>query len=220
MNIGILGSGVVGQALAGALIKQGHYVQMGSRTSKNEKTVAWAKEAGEYASAGSFNEAALFGDLIIICLNGEYTLEAVRSIDAENVRNKIVIDLTNPLDFSSGMPPSILEGLGNTTSLGEQVQEALPGAFVVKTLNTINYKLMIDARLVNNGDHNLFLCGNYPDSKNKVMHFLVDNFHWKASSLIDLGGMEAARAVEAIVPFWVLVYRKLDTPMFNFKIVQ
>ncbi|HYK54937.1 MAG TPA: hypothetical protein VEV15_00535 [Flavisolibacter sp.] len=79
---------------------------------------------------------------------------------------------------------------------------------------------MVDAREVNKGDHHLFICGNDTDAKNKVKHFLVDNFHWKADHLIDLGGIESARAIEAIVPFWVLVYRSLGTPLFNFKIVQ
>ena len=220
MKIGILGTGVVGEALANALVSKGHLVRMGSRSTNKEKAIAWAESANEYASYGDFADAANFGDLIFLCLNGEYALDAIATLDEEDVRHKIVIDLTNPLDFSTGMPPSILKGLGNTTSLGEQIQEALPGAYVVKALNTVNYKLMVDARAVNNGDHNLFICGNNTDAKNKAMHFLVDNFHWRADSMIDLGSITSARAIEAIVPFWVLVYRSMGTPLFNFKIVH
>jgi len=220
MKIGVLGTGVVGEAIATALINKGHHVMIGSRTANNEKTTAWKKNIGNNASTGTFAEAALHGELIFTCLNGEYALDAIDTIDTENLAGKIVIDVTNPLDFTQGMPPRILENLGNSKSLGEEMQKAAPGAFVIKTLNTVNYNLMVDARKVNNGDHNLFICGNDMNAKNKAKHFLVDNFHWRADRLIDLGGIEGARAIEAIVPFWVLVYQSLGTPLFNFKIVQ
>jgi predicted dinucleotide-binding enzyme len=84
----------------------------------------------------------------------------------------------------------------------------------------MNYKLMVDARLVNNGSHNLFICGNDLNAKNQVKHLLVDNFHWKPESLVDLGDIKSARCTEAIVPFWVLVWQSLGTPLFNFKVVQ
>jgi predicted dinucleotide-binding enzyme len=147
-------------------------------------------------------------------------LDVVKGINEENLRNKIVVDVTNPLDFTKGMPPRILEELGNSTSVGEEIQKLLPNSYVVKTLNTVNYKLMVDARLINSADHNLFVCGNNLDAKNKVMHLLVDSFHWKADRVLDLGGIEMSRCVEAIVPFWVAVYQKLGTPLFNFSIVK
>lgn len=220
MKVGVLGTGVVGESIASALVSRENFVMMGSRTIKNEKATAWAKKAGKYASSGTFNDAAIFGDVIFICLSGEYVLDVVESLNTNNVRNKIIIDVTNPLDFTKGMPPRILEGLGNSTSLGEEIQKLLPNSYVVKTLNTVNYKLMVDARLINHADHNLFVCGNNIDAKNKVMHLLVDNFHWKADRVVDLGGIEMARCVEAIVPFWVAVYQKLGTPLFNFSIVR
>jgi predicted dinucleotide-binding enzyme len=220
MKVGVLGTGVVGESIASALVARDNFVMMGSRKANNDKTAAWVKKNSKYASAGTFSEAASFADIIFICLSGEYALDVVKDINEKNVRNKIIVDITNPLDFTKGMPPRILENLGNSTSLGEEIQNLLPDAYVVKTLNTVNYKLMVDARLINNGDHNLFVCGNNLDAKNKVMHLLVDNFHWKADRLIDLGGIEMSRCVEAIVPFWVAVYQKLGTPLFNFKIVQ
>jgi predicted dinucleotide-binding enzyme len=220
MNIGVLGTGVVGEAIASALVDKKHSVMIGSRTADNEKGNAWVKKAGTLASQGTFSDAVKFADLIIIALNGQHALNVIQSLEETNTAGKIIIDITNPLDFSKGMPPRIIESLGNGNSLGEEIQRALPNAFVVKTLNTVNYKLMVDARIVNNGDHNLFVCGNNADAKNKVMHFLVDNFHWKADHLIDLGGIEAARTVEAIVPFWVSVWQSLGTPLFNFKIVK
>lgn len=219
MNIGILGTGTVGEALATALVDKGHNVMMGSRTATNEKTQDWVKRIGKGALAGTFNEAAGFGDLFFICLNGEYAADVVKELTPACVAGKIVIDITNPLDFSQGNPPRILEQYAYT-SLGETIQQLLPTAYVVKTLNTINYKLMIDAREVNNGHHDLFLCGNDPTAKNQVKHFLVDNFHWHPESLIDLGDIRSSRTMEAIVPFWLLVYKSIGTPLFNFKIVH
>jgi 8-hydroxy-5-deazaflavin:NADPH oxidoreductase len=219
MNIGILGTGAVGEAIGTALLKKGHNVHMGSRNAGNEKAKAWVDKAGNGAAEGDFEESTLFGEVVFLCLNGAHALDALKRVNPVNLEGKIVVDITNPLDFTQGMPPRILEGYHNH-SLGERIQEALPGAFVVKALNTVNYKVMVDARIVNHGAHNLFICGNDLNAKNQVKHLLVDNFHWKADSLLDLGGIEASRAIEAIVPFWVLVWQKLDTPLFNFKVVR
>lgn len=220
MKVGVLGTGSAGEAIASALIRKGHQVMLGSRTANNEKGKAWIDRTGEHATQGTFDDAANFGDLFFICTHGEHALAVVSGLRQESVRNKIVVDITNPLDFSKGMPPQIIEGLGNSTSLGEEIQKLLPDSFVIKTLNTINYKIMVDARIVNNGDHNIFISGNNTDAKNKVKHFLVDNFHWRGDRLIDLGGIETARTVEEIVPFWVSIWQKMGTPLFNIKIVQ
>ena len=220
MKIGVLGTGVVGEAIASALTGKEHMVMIGSRTADNEKGTAWVKKAGNYASQGTFSDTANFGDLLFVCLNGEHALSVVKGLDEGGTRNKIIVDVTNPLDFTKGMPPRLLEGFSNGNSMGEEIQRALPNAYVVKTLNTVNYKLMVDARIVNKGDHNLFICGNDADAKNKVKHFLVDNFHWKPNHLTDLGGIEASRCVEAIVPFWVSVWQSLGTPLFNFQVVH
>ena len=219
MNIGILGTGTVGEAIATALVNNGHQVMLGSRTNTNEKALAWINNTGKGALAGTFNEAARFGELLFICLNGTYAAAVVKALEPESVAGKTVIDITNPLDFSQGTPPRILEQY-SITSLGETIQQLIPTAMVVKTLNTINYKLMVDAREVNNGNHDLFLCGSDTQAKNLVKHFLVENFHWKPENLIDLGDITSARTMEAIVPFWVLVYRSIGTPLFNFKIVN
>ena len=219
MRIGVLGTGVVGEAIATALVKQEHIVTMGSRKAGNEKATTWVAKAGGLASEGSFDDAAHHSDIIFLCLNGEFALDAINSIDIKHLSNKIVIDLTNPLDFAQGMPPGILKEF-RVKSLGEHIQEALPTSFVVKTLNTINYKLMVDARIVNKGIHDLFICGNDEAAKTKVKEILCANFYWNNESLLDLGDIKAARCLEAIVPFWVMVWKKLDTPLFNFQVVQ
>ena len=220
MKIGVVGTGTVGEAIATALTQKGYNVRMGSRNMNNEKAETWLKKSNDHASIGNFEDAAAFGELVFVCLNGAYALDVLQNIEPESLAGKIIVDITNPLDFTKGMPPQILEGLGNSNSLGEEIQKVLPHSFVVKTLNTVNYKLMVDARVVNKGDHHLFICGNDMDAKNKVKHLLVDIFHWQPDRLVDLGSIKSSRAIEAIVPFWVLVYQSLGTPLFNFKIVQ
>ncbi len=219
MKIGILGTGMVGETIASALVDKNHDVMIGSRTATNEKVAEWVKKNNKHGSQGTFNDAAAFGDIVFICLNGEHALEVIKNLDPVNTDNKIFVDITNPLDFTQGMPPRLIVGLNNNNSLGEEIQRLLPNSYVVKTLNTVNHKLMVDARQVNNGDHNLFICGNNSDIKNKMMHFLVDNFHWRPDRLIDLGSIEMARCTEAYVPFWVAMWQATGTPMFNIKVV-
>ena len=220
MNIGVLGTGVVGETIGTALTEKGHNVRLGSRSANNEKAAAWVKKSNDHATQGDFNDAAAFGEIVFLCLNGAHALDAVRSIDADSVNGKIVVDVTNPLDFSKGMPPRLLEGLNNSTSLGEEIQATMPMARVVKTFNTVTCNLMVNPKLVNNGDHSLFICGNDNDAKNKVKHFLVDTFGWKPENLLDLGGIEASRGVEAYVPFWVMMMQATGSPMFNIKVVK
>jgi predicted dinucleotide-binding enzyme len=219
MKIAILGTGGVGQTIGAALIQKGHEVMLGSRTSTNEKAVAWKNANGSNASNGTFADAAQFGEVIFLCLNGNRTVDALQSAGIDNFKDKVVIDLTNPLDFSNGMPPSLLPQYSNTWSLGEEVQKQLPTAHVVKGLNTVTANLMVDANKVNNGNHNLFICGNDVEAKNKVKHLLADNFNWKPELILDLGDMKYARMTEAIIPFWVAVMQAEKTPMFNYMIV-
>jgi len=219
MNIGIIGTGVVGETIATALINNRHHVLMGSRQGGSDKARAWIKKAGKNAQEGNFDTAAQYGELLFICLNGEYALRALETITPAHIAGKIVVDVTNPLDFTHGMPPRVLEEYSGV-SLGERIQQALPNAYVVKALNTVTAALMVDARKVAKGEHTLFLCGNDKDSKNKVAHFLADNFYWKGDQLIDLGGISAARVVEGLVPLWVQLWQTLGTPMFNFRVVQ
>lgn len=220
MKIGILGTGAVGQTIGSALISKGHKVMLGSRSSSNEKAIAWVAANGANASNAMFEDAAKFGELIFICLNGNITSDALQQAGPDNFSNKVVIDVTNPLDFSNGMPPSLLQKYSNTYSLGEEVQKLLPAAKVVKGLNTVTANLMVNATLVNNGNHNLFICGNDADAKNSVRQLLADNFNWKPENILDFGTIKSARLTEAIVPFWVGAMQVLGTPMFNYQVVR
>ncbi|MGZ3689486.1 MAG: NADPH-dependent F420 reductase, partial [Bdellovibrionota bacterium] len=165
---------------------------------------------------GTFADAAAFGEIAFNCTKGEISLEALKLAGEKNLAGKILVDVANPLDFSRGMPPSLL--VCNTDSLGEQIQRAFPKTQVVKTLNTVNCYLMTDATLVP-GDHNLFVCGNDEQSKKRVISFLSENFGWKAKNLLDLGDIASARATEQILPLWVRLYGKFQNPNFNLHVV-
>lgn len=220
MKIGILGTGSVGRTIGTAFIEKGHEVMLGSRSTTNEKAMSWVEANGVHARHGSFQETVEFAELICICLNGAFAVDVLQQAGPANFIDKIVIDVTNPLDFSNGMPPSLLSQYSNTWSLGEEIQQQLPGAKVVKALNTVTANLMVNAQLVNNAHHHLFICGNDVAAKNAVRELLAHNFHWKPEYILDFGSIQSARLTEGIVPFWVGAMQVLGTPMFNYLIVK
>ena len=216
MNIGVLGTGMVGDTIGTKLIQLGHYVKMGSRTAANEKAVTWSRKNGKHASYGTFADAAAFAELLFNCTHGIASLEALKLAGAQNLKNKILVDIANALDFSKGMPPTL--SVCNTDSLGEQIQRAYPDVKVVKTLNTVNCNLMVNPTLVKNGNHDIFISGNDAGAKAFVLDMLKEWFGWK--SIIDLGDITSARATEMLLPIWIQLMGKYNSPNFNFKIVR
>jgi predicted dinucleotide-binding enzyme len=220
MKIGVLGTGMVGKTLGTKLAALGHEVKMGSRDANNAEGVQWAKSTQKSASAGTFEEAAGFGEIVFVCLRGDVALPVVKavgkSLGGAKLKGKIVVDVSNPLDISKGAPFPLLNDLSNTTSLGEAVQKALPEALVVKALNTVNCEVMVDPKLVP-GDTDLFICGNDAGAKRKVVDVLR-SFGWKDP--IDLGDITNAGGTEALMPIWMRLYGLFGTPHFNFKIVK
>lgn len=215
MKIGVLGTGMVGNTIGSKLVDLGHEVKMGSRTSGNEKAVQWAKVHGPKASNGTFAEAAQFGEIMFNCTAGAGSLEALKIAGPKNLKGKILIDLSNPLDFSKGMPPTLT--VCNTDSIGEQIQRAFPEARVVKTLNTINCNVMVTPNIVS-GSHDIFMSGNDASAKSKVREILTDWFGWK--SVIDLGDISTARGPEMYLPLWLRLMALNQSPNFNIKVVK
>ena len=189
---------------------------MGSRTATNEKAAAWVKAAGGGASQGTFADAAAFGELVFNCTSGAGTVEAARAAGEANLRGKVLIDVSNSLDFSNGFPPTLFTG--NTDSLGEQLQRALPETKVVKSLNTVNANLMVDAGSLAGGEHDVFVSGNDAGAKARVSEILRDWFGWK--HVVDLGDITTARGTESYVALWVRLYGALKTPQFNVRLVR
>lgn len=198
MKIGILGTGIVGTTLGSYFLSKGHEVKIGSRAATNENSEKCLAE-NKGGSIGDFNEAAAFGSIVFNCTAGIASLDALRSVDKLHLDNKILVDLANPADFSVGMPPRLT--ICNDNSLGEEIQKLLPNTNVVKTLNTVSYEVMTQPSKLNNGNINLFICGNSEDAKNTVADFLVKEMNWHRESIIDLGGILHARGTEAMLLF-------------------
>jgi len=215
MKIGILGTGMVGKAIGTKLVQLGHNVKMGSRTANNEKAAEWVKASGANASQGTFADAAAFGEILFNCTRGVVSLEALALAGASNMGGKVLIDISNPLDFSKGMPPTL--SVCNSDSLGEQIQRAYPQVNVVKTLNTVNCNIMVNPSLLP-ASHDLFICGNDSGAKAKVVDILKSWFGWK--TVIDLGDITGARGTEMLMPIWVRLMGTFQSPAFNFKIVR
>jgi len=217
MKIAVLGTGMVGNAIGSKLIQVGHTVKMGSRTGNNEKAMAWVNTAGSGASQGTFADAAAFGDVVFNCTSGGASLEALNLAGKDNLKNKIIVDIANPLDFSKGMPPTL--SVVNDNSLGESIQKAFPESKVVKTLNTLNCQLMVNPKAINNGDHTIFIGGNDAEAKSTVRKILK-SFDWKDGQIIDLGDITTSRGTEQVLPIWIRLMGALGTPMFQFKVVR
>ena len=215
MRYGVLGTGTVGEAIATKLVSLGHEVKMGARDPKNEKAAVWVAKQGAKASQGTFADAAGFGELLFNCTSGAGSLDALKAAGEENLSGKVLVDISNPLDFSKGMPPTLF--VSNTDSLGEQIQRAFPKTHVVKTLNTLSAHLMVDPKSLAGGDHDLFISGNDADAKGKVKE-LLGTFGWK--TIHDLGDITTARGTESILPVWIRLWGALGDANFNLKIVR
>ena len=214
MQLGLFGTGVVGAAIGTKLIELGHAVKMGARSAANEKAAAWAAGQGPRASHGTFADAAAFGEVLFNCTAGQGSLAALEQAGAANLGSKVLVDISNPLDFSRGFPPSLT--VCNTDSLAEQLQRAFPAVRVVKTLNTVTNAVMVNPALVP-GDHDMFLAGNDLEAKAQVNTILREWFGW--SSVIDLGDLTNARALESYLLLWVRLYGAMQSPLFNIKVV-
>ena len=226
MKIGVMGTGVVAQTMAEKLIEVGHQVMVGTRdpkatSARKEKDSVGRPGAGEWLNKhqsvklGTYSEAAAFSEFIINATNGMGTLQALASADAKNLKGKVLLDISNPLDFSKGFPPTLF--VSNTDSLAEQIQRAFPETHVVKSLNTMNCYLMVNPGLLTE-DHTVFVSGNDAAVKKKVKDLLA-SFGWKEKNILDLGDLTTARGAEQLLPLWVRLYGSLQNPNFNFNVV-
>jgi predicted dinucleotide-binding enzyme len=197
------------------IINDATEVKTRSRTADNEKAAQWVKANGVKASQGTFADAAAFGEILFNCTAGMASLDALRMAGPANLKDKILIDIANPLDFSKGMPPTL--AICNTDSLGEQIQRVFPDVKVVKSLNTMNCNIMVNPSLVP-GEHDVFICGNDAEAKTLVTQILKDWFGWK--SVIDLGDITNARGTEMLLPIWIRLWGVFGHANFNFKIAK
>jgi predicted dinucleotide-binding enzyme len=216
MRIGVLGTGMVGIAIGTKLVELGHDVMMGSRSADNERAGEWVASAGARASQGTFADAAAHGELIFNCTAGEASLEAIGSARPGDLEGKTLVDVSNPLDHSRGMPPGLFTSTFD--SLGEQIQRAHPDTRVVKALNTVNCEVMVDPGRVP-GEHDVFVCGDDEAAKAAVVE-LLRSFGWPPGHVIDLGDITAARGTEAYLMLWIRLWGALGTGHFNVRVVR
>lgn len=217
MKIGVLGTGMVGNAIATKLVNIGHQVMMGSRTASSDAGQEWLRSVGGKGRIGAFGDAATFGEIVIDCTSGANSLTALRQAGAATLHGKILIQVGNPLDTSKGMPPSLT--VCNTDSLGEQVQREFPEVRVVKALNTVNCDVMVEPSRVP-GDHDLFICGNDVAAKREVAVRLSEWFAWEPTNIVDLGDITNSRGTEMFLALWVRLWGVLGTPHFNIHVVR
>jgi predicted dinucleotide-binding enzyme len=218
---------MVNQILAMKLLEGGHAIKFGTRdvsatlakdapNRASRLTMAQFLAQHPGASLGTFAEATALGEVILSATHGLTSIDALKA--AGNAADgKIVIDISNPLDFST-QPPTLL--VKDTDSLGEMLQRAITNAKVVKTLNTVTAAVMANPRAVADGDHTMFVCGNDEGAKVAVTGYLVDWFGWQPSSLIDLGDITNACRTEMLLPVWLRLWGKLGTGMFSLKVVR
>jgi predicted dinucleotide-binding enzyme len=197
MKIGILGSGVVAQALGKGFLKEGYEVKLG--TSDKSKLDKWLNEAGNKASVGSFEEAAKFGDDIVLAVKGTAAKNVIESAGKENLAGKIIMDATNPI---SNDPPTngvlhFFTSLDN--SLMEQLQNAYPDLKFVKAFNIVGNAMMYKPQY-KDGTPTMLICGNDDSAKKRVTEILT-SFGWETE---DLGKVEAARAIEPVCILWCI----------------
>lgn len=226
MKIAVLGTGTVGQALAGRLAELGHDVTVGTRDTEatrvktgpdamgNPPYAAWAAEHPAVRLA-TFADAAADAELLVNATSGAVSIAALRAAGDANLARKILLDIANPLDFSNGFPPTLF--VKDTDSLGEQIQAAFPQLKVVKALNTLTASLMVNPQALAAGDHSVFVSGNDPEAK-KIVTVLLESFGH--TDVIDLGDITTARGSEMILPLWLRLLATFNTPMFNLKVVR
>jgi predicted dinucleotide-binding enzyme len=212
MQVGILGSGDVGLKLGDGFVETGNIVRIGTRSPL--KVQSWISKYGNSrASSGNFAEAAAFGELLVIATLWEGTASAIRSADPKNFEGKVVVDVTNPLDFSKGMPPKL--AVGYTDSGGETIQRLLPRAKVVKAFNIVGNTHMFRPEFPG-GPPTMFICGNDDDAKETVSKILT-SFGWES---VDIGNIEGSRLLEPLAMLWIMHYFKSNNGQHAFKLLR
>lgn len=198
MKIGIIGSGIVGRVLGTAFLKEGHSVMLGTRDVTKEEVVKWKSENSK-GQIGIFEEAAHFGEMLVLATNGSITTDAMRLADLNNFKGKVVIDTTNPI---APAPPEngVLKFFtGPNESLMETIQALIPESKVVKAFNSVGNSLMYKPKL-QGGPASMFICGNDEGAKKKIKDILT-KFGWETE---DMGKIEAARAIEPLCMLWCI----------------
>lgn len=225
MKIGIFGTGAVGRTLGAALADRGHEVMLGTRDvakkmaeKPGQDSLIFRNWLAKNAKVllGTFADVAAHGALLINATAGHASVDTLSQLRPADVEGKILIDAANPLGPWTKGPMELF--VANTDSLAERIQRAQPGLRVVKALNTVTARLMVHPAGLAGGDHDVFVAGNDPGSRDVVGRFLREEFGWR--TVIDLGDLTAARALEMMILVWIRLWEVFGTADFNYKIVR
>ncbi len=197
MKIGIIGSGIVGKALAAGFIKYEYEVMVGSRDPG--KLAAWKNEISEHLQTGDFAETASFGDIIVLATKGTAAEAAIELAGISSLTGKVVIDTTNPIADAEPVNGVLTFFTGPNRSLLEKLQSLAPEAHFVKAFNSVGSAFMVDPQF-GREKPSMFICGN-DDAAKKQVHGILDRFGW---DIEDMGMMEAARAIEPLCMLWCI----------------
>ena len=217
MELAVLGTGSAGRAIAARLAELGHEVSIGTRDPDATRARAdYGEWAGDHPQVRLATYAAAAGaaEVVLHVTNGASALDVLALAGADNLDGKVLIDVSNPLDFSQGMPPTLF--VKDTDSLAEQIQRAFPAARVVKTLNTMNNEVMVHPDLLPDPG-SVFVSGDDAEAKATATELLSEFGH---TDVIDLGDLATARGAEMLLPIWVRLMSVMGTARFNFKVVR
>lgn len=212
MQIAVLGTGMVGRALASRFAELGHTVTVGTR---DPAVTRDRGEVPDHLTLATYADAAAGAEVVVNATPGSVSLAVLELAGPDHLAGKVLVDVSNPLDTSAGMPPTLF--VKDTDSLAEQIQRAVPGARVVKTLNTMNATVMVRPRDLADGDHTVFVSGDDAAAKQVVTGLLTEMGH---RDVIDLGDLSTARGAEMWLPLWLRLWGALGGPAFNLKIVR
>jgi predicted dinucleotide-binding enzyme len=188
----------VGQVLGAGFLKHGHTAMLGTRDPKKKEVEAWVRETPG-AKSGTFEEAARFGEMLVLAALGRAVESIIELAGPANFKGKTVIDATNPIADGPPVNGVLPYTTGPNDSLGERIQATLPGAHIVKAFNSVGNALMINPQF-EQGVPTMFLCGDSADAKAQVSA-VIEQFGWEP---YDCGGIIAARAIEPLCILWCL----------------
>lgn len=214
MNIAILGTGIVARTVTPRLLAAGHSVVLGSRDPGDEKLAEWLAQQPGDPQAASHAGAVSSGELVINALPGDVALSALTAINPAALSGKVLLDLANAVVPSDGG----LDLLYPNASLAAAIQQALPETRVVKSMNTMSALVMEDPAALP-FPTNIFLCGNDADAKQAVSKLLGD-LGWPQEAILDLGGIDAARATEHLFPLLAALFGATGTMRLNFAVIR
>lgn len=195
-KIGIIGSGQVAQTLGNGFLKHHYEVMLGS--TNIEKLTDWKEKGGEHAHVGTFEDAAKFGNIVVLAIKGKYASPMIEKAGPQNLLGKTVIDVTNPI---ADAPPEngVLRFFTNLDeSLMERLQTRFPGIHFVKAFSCVGNSFMVNPTFPEKPT--MFICGNNDAAKKDVTHIL-DIFGWDTA---DMGKATAARAIEPLCMLWCI----------------